>query len=334
MRKRTTAVLAVALCVLAVSAWALGPQSYPVGTVSFDTHEHQTNVVRPGESIHYEFSWNGIRAAEVRSTVEADPNRDGWICVEAEGEIVGAAALVYRGKDSVKSCMNAAAMKPDKYFIRIRESLDYYDSTTDFNHAEGTAFRVKKYRTRTSEKTFHFENVYGPVSLVGKVRSLPWPVGTKRAFEAIDGNNRWLVVIESVKEEKVETPAGTFDAVQLVPSLFELPSDGGNTGPGYWRRQRRKDAEKVSLIKSFTLWMAKDPPRHVLKVRTDVFFGHVDMVLTDFVEPPGKPGPLPGADADKTPRGAIAPPDKAKAKPPECVCIESECPAGCEKREE
>jgi len=291
MRKYRTLALSVLVIVGTIvfdpgALWALGSAPFPTGKVEFDTYQIEPDVVRPGEVAEYVFSWNGFDAARATISVTEDPNRPGWICARADGKIIGAPARLYKGKDSVNSCMKADDMKPDHYSIRIRESLDYYDMSVTFNHDNNIALKQKKSKRKQSEKYFEFDNAYGPVSLALLIRSLPWQVGDERRFEVIDGNGRFLIVIRAVAEENVRVKAGTFKALRIEPSIFKMPSKRDRENAGYWARQQRKEKEKISLIKSFTMWMAKDPPRHFLKIRTDVYFGHVDMELKSYNTPP------------------------------------------------
>lgn len=289
MTKKTTLVFVAATAVLVLltggAILALGPAPYPTGPVTFEVYDFEEGTIQPGEKTRYEFSWNGIRAAVVEARVQADPAREGWICVDAEGEIVGAPSLLYRGNDSVHSCMRSDTLKPDLYSIRIRESLDYYDMSVSFDHECGVAKKEKQTLTRSSEKTFEFSNAFGPVSAFALVRSLPWETGTERSFEVIDGNDRYLLVVRAEEEETITVPAGTFRSIRLQPSIFEMPSQKGRETAAYWEKREKKDQERISLMKSFSLWMGKEPPRPLVKIRTDVYFGHIDMELAEFSVP-------------------------------------------------
>ncbi len=287
MKLRRLAILsmAVAAMVFGPSAGdllALGSAPYPKDQVSFEVYDHDRSVVRPGESAVYQFSWNGVDAAEATFEIAADPNRPGYICAELLGKTIGAPSLIYQANDSINECMTADGLKPDKYSIRIRESLDYYDMEVEFDHGAGEADKEKQTRDQREEKTYEFTNGFGPVSAAMLIRSLDWEVGDERRFEIIDGNGRYLLVFKAVEEGQITVPAGTFAAIRVEPSVFRMPSDRAREQPYYWERLRKKDAEALTMIKSFEFWMAKDPPRHFLKARSDLYFGHVDMELKEF----------------------------------------------------
>lgn len=267
---------------------ALGVAPYPTGPVKFESYTPEKGVVQAGEKSRFHFVWNGIPAAEAAIEVKPDPKRPGWICATAGGKIYGQVSSLYRAEDSVSSCMDQNTFKADVYSIRIRESLDYYDMTVKFNHAAGTAERKKKTRNKETTKTFKFSNAYCPVGTYFLVRSLPWKPGDERKFEVIDGNERYLLVLKALNYEQIKVAAGTFKAIRIQPSIFEMPSDNTRETPKFWERQKAKDKRRLSLIKSFSLWMMAEPPRQILRIRTDVFFGHVDADLLEIKLPDKK----------------------------------------------
>ena len=268
---------------------ALGPAPYPQGPVTFESYKFDPTTVRPGERSVYRFSWNGIDAARAEFQISRDPKRAGRICARADAETVGAAALLYIARDWVSSCMMPETLKPDDYNLQIRESLDHYDMNVRFNHEQGTAERVKKMLTKTTERSFEFTNVFCPMSAAMLIRSLPWKTGDERSFEVIDGNERYLLVVHAEEEAEVAVPAGTFRAIRIQPSIFELPGERARETKRYFDRQQAKDEKRTADMTSFTLWMAADPPRPFLKARSDVYFGHVDMELTEFHAPTAPP---------------------------------------------
>ena len=281
MRKQWLLLVFVFLLVAAPALFALGPAPYPAGAVTFAAYTPEPGVVVPGERFRYQFSWNGIKAAEAVWETKLAPNRPGWLTSRADGKIIGYPATLYRGQDHVISTISADTFKPERYAIQIRESLDYYDMSVSFNHRAGVANRVKTTRTKTSRKTFEFSNAYDPVGLALLIRSLPWKTGQERRFEVIDGNERYLLVIKGGQVENLTVPAGAFRAIRLIPSIFEMPGQRRKETARYWQKQKNKDANRVADMTSFTFWMALDPPRPYLRVRTDVFFGHVDMDLVE-----------------------------------------------------
>ena len=264
---------------------ALGPEPYPTGPVSFETYTPEPGVVQPGEFAIYQFSWNGIPAARAWVEVRNDPERPDYICAGGEGNILGRVAALYQAEDSISSCMNATTFKPDQYSIRIRETLTHYDMVIKFDHEAGIADRQKKYRRKTTEKQFHYTNAFCPASVFLYVRSLPWRPGDKRRFEVIDGNERYLLVVEAKEIRKIKVPAGEFRAIRLEPSIFEMPRDHRRESASWWERQKEKDKQRIKLISSFELWMATEAPRPVIKMVADVFFGKVEMNLTEFTAP-------------------------------------------------
>lgn len=274
------------MAALAGVAVALGPAPYPEGEVEFESYEVEEGTVRPGEKTVYRFEWNGINAAEITAGVTEDPGDENRICVSAGGKIIGFPSLLYRAKDSARSCMHKKDLKPGSYSISVRETLTKYDMEVNFDHEAKKAYMEKKKKPfGKSEKEFEFKNAYGPLSTAALIRSLPWEPGDVRRFDVVDGSERHLLVIEAAGEETITVPAGDYKAIRLQPSVFRMPEKRGKLNAAYWEKQKQKDQERASMIKAFTLWMAKDPPRMFLKARTDVYFGHIDMELVEYQAP-------------------------------------------------
>jgi Protein of unknown function (DUF3108) len=280
-----TIILLVALIVLTVKS-AVGLESripYPTGPVTFEKYEHEKDIIVPGEVAVLEFSWKNIKAARGTVKVTSDPEREGYICAHAIAETIGYPNKLYRANDSATACMDAETLKTDRYQITIRESLDYYDMFIEFDHDEGTAYRKKTRKfNRETEKNFEFTNVFGPMSLPLLFRSLPWEVGDKRSFEVIDGNDRWLVIIVAEAEETVTVEAGTFETIRFQPSIFEMPRRRARETEKYWEKRERKDNSQDEQIHSFKVWMEKDPPRRVVKITSDVYFGEIVGELVEY----------------------------------------------------
>jgi hypothetical protein len=264
---------------------ALGPEPYPTEKVSFPDYDPEPEAVSPGEVATYRAYWNGIPAVTAKLEVTRHPDRDDWICAGAKGSIFGQVSTLYKARDSVHSCMNAETLKPDTYSISIDESLVRYNMLVDFNHEEGTAFRKKIYPDHESTKDFTFTNAYGPVSTYLLVRSLNWEPGDKRRFEVIDGNDRYLLVLKAVGEEKIEVKTGTYDCVIFETSIFEGPSDHEREDGAWWEKIKRREQEKIGMIREVHVWMAKEKPRHIIKAEADVFFGGVTLKLLELSDP-------------------------------------------------
>jgi len=285
MKSKTRLPALLLLLLAAPLVLALGPAPYPAGPVSFAVYPPEPGAVRPGERFRYRFSWNGIQAAQAVWETKPAPNRPGWLYSRADGTIVGTVAALFSANDYLASCLRADTFKPETYTVRIRESLDYYDMSVGFNHRAGIASRTRTTRSLTAAKTYEFSNAYCPVGTALLIRSLPWKTGDERRFEVIDGNDRYLLVVRGGAIENLTVPAGAFRAIRLEPSIFRLPGERSRETARYWQRQRVKDQGRTANMTSFAMWMQLDPPRAFLKVRTDVFFGHVDMELVEMSVP-------------------------------------------------
>jgi len=250
---------------------------YPQGTVEIPVYPVAGPVFLSGESLHYEFSWNGLRAAEGEISVCPDPQAADRFHFQGRSRTVGLAGKLWRMEDTVEAWSSSRNFKPTSYLLHLREPAIRYDREVIFDHAAGLA---KSRRLGEGEvRELEFRNAFDPLSLLFVIRSLEWRAGEERRFEVIDGQERYLLVLRAVAEEEVKVPVGSFAAVKFIPALILLPRRLQGETPRFFERLRRRESQRPALVKTLEFWMAKDPPRPVLRVRSEAWIGHVNMEL-------------------------------------------------------
>ena len=268
---------------------------YPQGAVEIPTYRLERPAFSLHESLHYEFSWNGLRAAEGEIDVSPDPENPGQIHLQAQSHTVGLARVLWKMQDGVETWSSRENLKPVTSVLHAREPTIQYDRKVVFDHQAGRATSWKVWGGEPKERELEFRNAYDPLSLLFVVRSLDWQAGQERRFELVDGEERYLLVLRAVAEEEVKLKLGTFPALKFSPALIRLPRRLQGETPRFFERMREREAQRSQLIKTLNFWIAQDPPRPLLRVRSEAWIGHVDMELTEESEP----GPGPGSPGEK-----------------------------------
>lgn len=271
-------------------AWPLWAQvTYPQGAVEVPVYP----LSRPGfslpESLHYAFSWNGLRAAEGEIDVSQDPEHPGQVHFSAQSHTVGLARVLWKAQEGMETWSSRQTLKPANALIHSREPTLQFDRKIVFDHRAGTMTSWKLGEEEPREKVLEFHNAFDPLSLLFVLRSLDWQVGMERRFEVVDGENRYMLVLQVQAEEPVKVAAGTFAAVRLSPTLIQLPRRLQGETPRWFERLRVRESQRPQLIKALQFWISQDPPYPLLRIRSEAWIGHVDMELSGSPLPSQKP---------------------------------------------
>lgn len=110
-------------------------------------------------------------------------------------------------------------------------------------------------------ETIDEPGVLDPVTALLRFRHELPPPGSVTQHELFTGETRYRIEIEHQGEERLQVPAGSFDAIKVTPRV--------------WRLDKKDDR-----ISSVTAWVTRDAPHTILRVRSQVFIGSVYSDLT------------------------------------------------------
>ena len=263
---------------------------YPQGAVEVPVYSLERPAFPRGESLHYESSWNGLRAGEGEISVTVDPAAPDQIHFQGQSRTVGLAGLLWKMRDGIETWSSPENLKPSICLLHVREPTIQFDRKVVFNHQLGTATSQKLGGGEAHARVLEIRNAYDPLSLLFVLRSLDWKAGEERRFEVVDGEERYLLVLRALAEEPVTVREGTFRAIKLSPVLIRLPRRLQGETPRFFERMRLRESQRPQLVKTLEFWIALDPPRPLLRVRSEAWIGHVDMELVG----QSRPGPGPG----------------------------------------
>jgi len=100
-----------------------------------------------------------------------------------------------------------------------------------------------------------------PITAIFSAISRPVQVGDSFVYDIFTGQDRYRIKLDIAGEETISVGAGTFPALRVEPTVWKL-------GKGLESRLHR-----------VTIWVAKDPIRIPLRIRSEVFIGAVNCDL-------------------------------------------------------
>lgn len=243
-----------------------------------------------GEQLRYEASWMGITAGEaVLSTTEFN----GHYKIEAASHSTGRARYLYKMDDAARA-ETQKDFTPIFYDLQIREPRFRHDRLMWIDRNQKTA-QVKIVQAdsgQVKEKFFGFYQGMDPVSLTFLVRTLYWKPGMRQYFEILDGRDRSIILLEAGPVQTITTRAGSFRAIRIQPSLFNLPKKPKNE-----TRQTLADILNKKTVPGIAdwvyFWLALDGNRPIVLAKAYSLIGPVALELVSNSPPrycPAGPG--------------------------------------------
>jgi hypothetical protein len=222
---------------------------------------------RPNESMEFQVSYLGITMGKVRIFSGQVDENVAPIFLQAQTTSVAAIVTL---KQQLASYLDTATGLPRS------GSLDAVEGS--YRHTDTVQFDRTAHQAKVREKG-KYDNTYlidvppdttDFMALVYRLRSLPLEDGARFDFPVLSGRELRHVVVAVLGRERVETKAGTFQAVKIrVPTGF--------TG---------KFSEKDPTY----LWLSDDDRRIVVRLTADFAIGHATANLTSY-----RPGDAPVA---------------------------------------
>jgi hypothetical protein len=188
-------------------------------------------------------------------------------------------SMVFEVNDKVDSYWDAAALRSVRFEKHLREGDYKKDEEIRFDYAAGKA------RYRNGKEVPIESDVQDMLSSLYRVRTLDLEVGRSIFMEAHSDGKNYNLEVRVIAEERVTTPAGTFDCYVVEPLL---------KGAGLFRHKG-----------SLQIWFAKDGTRMPVLMKTKIPVGSIVAELASYRA---------GAPADAG-TGAIGPTVKASIDP-------------------
>lgn len=257
---------------------------------------------RASEAMEFQVSYLGVPMGKMRLFAGAVDSSVAPVFLQAQTTSVFAIVTL---KQHLASYLDVSTGLPRS------GQLDAVEGS--YRHTDWVSFDRVANKAKVREKG-RYDNTYlldvppdvtDFIGLVYRLRTLPLEDGARYAFNVLSGRDQKQIVATVVQRERIETKAGTFQAVKLrVPT-------------GFTGKFSEKDPTYV--------WFSDDDRRMVVRIVADFAIGHATANLTSYTPgvAPAAPAPVIAAPA-AAPEAPVASPTSpiapaAAVAPPEPV---------------
>jgi len=260
---RTTAVLYALTTILGLALLCLAASSdQELGIIRFERYRLSTIPFEVGETLEYQFGWNGIPSATGVAKVERVAiNGKEYFALKIASRTNPIIDILWKMRDRGISIVDPRTLLPVRHEIFRIENQRRRRQKIIFDHEKRIAYcvREKLDKGEVDKIKLSFQFAFDPISVSYFMRGLDWKVGDERHVEFIENNHRYVLTIRVVGKERINVAAGTFDTLKVEPKLAKL-TGGGDL--------------KEKLKKAY-IWVTDDKRHIPVKLKSAVFIGHV-----------------------------------------------------------
>lgn len=218
--------------------------------------------------LEYQVAWNGIPAAG--ASVAITPGLQAGqpsLEVEARARTNAFVDLFWSFRGTARSTMLADGLTPVRFEYQRTMAGTPYLTWVDFDAADQRARSVYLKGDKRKEFAIDGQDVIDPITAVFRARLGGAGPGDVRRYEVFTGESSYRVQLTIVGPDEIEVPAGRFQALRVVPEVWKV----------------KGTAQPDPRLRGATIWVADDPLRTLLRIRSEVFVGAVtlDLVKVD-----------------------------------------------------
>jgi hypothetical protein len=220
------------------------------------------------EALDFVIRWGVVTAGHSSLNVEALEFVNGRAAYHlvSEAHSTGVVDTFYRVNDRNEAWLDRDSLTSVQYSKRLREGSFQQDEmiTMDQPHHRWSYMTVRLDK-KTSEKK---EGPLPPDALdvqssLYLIRTMPLEVGKSFSIDVHSGDKVYPLTVNVRRREKITVHAGTFDCFLVEPLL---------RGPGLF----------ISKGKKLEVWLTTDARHMPVRMRSEVFFGHVAAELISY----------------------------------------------------
>ncbi len=209
-----------------------------------------------GEALTFSLQYGPIKAGVARLMVEEIETIDGRACYRftSTARSVAFFSAFYKVDDRIESYLDVNTLITHRTRKRLREGDYRLDQDVEWDHGRG----VLTYNDGSTP-----ELVRGARDVLGAmyfVRTLPLRVGDAIPIDTHDSKKSYPLIINVLREERIDTPVGSFDCLVVEPKLQTS---------GLFRRSG-----------SLVVWVTQDERRLPVKMESRIKVGAVSAILT------------------------------------------------------
>lgn len=216
--------------------------------------------------LEYRVAWNGIPAAG--ASVAITPGEQAGepsLEVEARARTNAFVDLFWSFRGTARTTMRAVDLTPLAFRYQRTMAGTPYLTWVDFDQRAHRARSVYLRGDRKQQFEVDAMDVVDPITAVFRARLSGAGPGDVRSYEVFTGEASYRVQLTVLGPDDIEVPAGRFRALRVVPTIWKL-GRGGAPDP---------------RLRAATIWVADDPLRTLLRIRSEVFVGAVTLDLVE-----------------------------------------------------
>ncbi len=218
------------------------------------------------QTLRYRVAWNGLTAA--RATVNIKPEElagESAYTVETSARTNSFVDLFYPFRGNARVVFLAREHTPLQFVFDREIRGERSRTTVDFRPSENRAYSLYV-KGGVTKKRLDVDSLdlLDPITAVFKARSGSRAIGTQADLEIFTGESRYRVVLRIDGKDRVEVPAGTFDALRVTPKVWKIRDDQQPPDP---------------RLQAATIWVTDDEERVLLRIRSEIFVGAVTLDL-------------------------------------------------------
>lgn len=214
------------------------------------------------EDLVYHFSWSGIVAAELKTSIE---KKNGLYHLSINARTKPAIDVLWKMRDKM-AVITSTELFPRYYQFIIREGQYQRDVEINFdeqkNIATGKRFNPKNGRTYT--RIVEMKNIYDPISAILFIRRQPLNVNDVYRLKVFDGKQLYDLKYEVIGRAKIKTYRGELWAKTVVPSLEQTSE---------------KPEDVTKRVSKVLMYITENEPHDIVQIESDVFIGKVKVKL-------------------------------------------------------
>jgi len=220
------------------------------------------------ETLEFVVKWGVVTAGRSSLRIEGVDVIDGRPAyhIVSTARSVGVVDTFARVDDLNESWLDIDSLTTVRYTKRLREGKYKMDESVTMDQPRGRwsrdSFRLDKNKQEVKDGELP-SNALDVLGSLYYVRAQPLEVGQVFTMDVLSSDKIYPLTLTVKKRETVKVPAGKFDCFLVEPVL---------RGTGIF----------ITKGKKLEVWMTADSRRMPVKMRSEVFFGHVVADLVRF----------------------------------------------------
>ena len=212
----------------------------------------------------YGFGWSGIPGATLDVRL-AKPSAE-RLQVDAGLHTTGAVRALWKFDANHTSIAEAKTLRPVE--VTQTETARAQKIVTNLTFdSKGVTSKVVETPSKNGPKNlrFDFPNLFDLQSSLFYLRSQPLPERSVQRIVVYPATSAYLATITVLGRERVNVPAGSFNAIKLDLQLSKIGKD--------------RELQPHRKFRRATAWISDDPDRLLLRIEAQVFVGTVFVEL-------------------------------------------------------